>query len=151
MRLAGVPVAEADELLISVVKRAEGKDVRVINFEETEDPEPDVDVQAIFEKLAQFMAVYPGLKNDLALLPVVPPGTYTIEVEVNPAYPPDKAGICPRASDPLTGQCHQFAEANYANNIGRATVIITDHPGRAGYGPLKNAKSTITASDEVEK
>lgn len=30
-------------------------------------------------------------------------------------------------------------------------VIITDHPGRAGYGPLKNNMSSITAADEIEK
>ena len=83
--------------------------------------------------------------------PVVPPGTYTIEIEVNPAYPPDNKGNCPRVKDALTGLCHQFTETNYANNVGRATVIITDHPGRAGYGPLKNDKSSITAADEIEK
>ena len=82
---------------------------------------------------------------------MVPQGTYTIEIEVNPAYPPDKRGNCPRVRDPLTGQCHQLAETNYANNVGRATVFITDHPGRAGYGSLKNDRSTITASDEIEK
>jgi hypothetical protein len=81
----------------------------------------------------------------------VPPGTYTIEIEVNPAYAPDRRGNCPLVKDAATGMCHQFAEANYANNVGRATVFITDHPGRAGYGPLKNDKSTITASDEIEK
>lgn len=82
--------------------------------------------------------------------PVVPPGVYTIEVEVNPAYAPDANGTCPRVKDPLTGLCHQFAETNYANNVGRATVIITDHPGRAGYGTIKD-KTSITASDEIEK
>lgn len=81
--------------------------------------------------------------------PVVPPGTYTIEVEVNPAYAPPPGESCPRITDAATGLCHQFAEASYANNIGRATVQITDHPGRAGYGPLKNAKA-ITASDEID-
>lgn len=83
--------------------------------------------------------------------PVVPPGTYTIEVEVNPAYAPAVGGVCPRVTDPLTGLCHQLAESNYANNMGRATVFITGHPGRAGYGPYKNDNSAITASDEVEK
>jgi hypothetical protein len=80
--------------------------------------------------------------------PEVPPGVYTIEVEVNPAYPPT-GGVCPRVTDPLTGMCHQFAESSYANNIGRATVIITEHPGRAGYGPLKNS-GTLTADDEID-
>lgn len=35
----------------------------------------DVDVEAIFKALAQFMSVYPALKNDLALLPVTQPGS----------------------------------------------------------------------------
>ncbi|MFL5618958.1 MAG: lysyl oxidase family protein [Gemmatimonadaceae bacterium] len=83
--------------------------------------------------------------------PVVPPGVYTIQVQVNPAYAPDKKGVCPRVTDPATGLCHQFEETNYANNFGSATVIITDHPGRAGIGPLKNDKSTIKAEDEIEK
>jgi hypothetical protein len=82
--------------------------------------------------------------------PVVPPGVYTIEVEVNPAYAPGKQGSCPLVKDPATGLCHQFAEANYANNIGRATVIIPDHPGRTGYGTIKD-KTKITAADEIEK
>jgi Lysyl oxidase len=82
--------------------------------------------------------------------PVVPPGVYAIEVEVNPAYAPDAQGNCPRIKDPLTGLCHQLAESDYSNNVGRATVIITDHPGRAGYGTIKD-KTSITAADEIEK
>ena len=81
--------------------------------------------------------------------PVIPPGTYKIQVEVNPAYAPDKKGNCPRVKDPLTGLCHQFAESNYANNVGSATIIIPDHPGRSGYGPLKNSP-TLTASDDID-
>ena len=56
--------------------------------------------------------------------PVVPPGTYTIEVHVNPPYAPDRRGNCPLAKDALTGQCHQFVESNYANNIGRVQITI---------------------------
>ena len=82
--------------------------------------------------------------------PVVPPGVYTIEVEVNPDYPPDAQGKCPLVKDAATGQCHQFAESNYANNIGRARIIIPDHPGRTGYGTIKD-KTKITAADEIEK
>ena len=81
--------------------------------------------------------------------PIVPPGTYTIEVEVNPAYSPGKRGACPRITDPATGLCHQFAERSYANNVGRATVQITGHPGRAGYGPLKNNTDKISATDDA--
>jgi hypothetical protein len=81
--------------------------------------------------------------------PVIPPGVYTIEVEVNPAFAPGKKG-CPRVTDPATGLCHNFAETSYANNVGRATVIIPDHPGRSGYGTIKD-KTKITAADEIEK
>jgi hypothetical protein len=79
----------------------------------------------------------------------IPPGVYTIQVEVNPAYAPDGQGNCPRVTDAATGLCHQFAERDYANNIGRATVIIPDHPGRSGYGPLKNSPK-VTAADEID-
>jgi hypothetical protein len=81
---------------------------------------------------------------------VVPPGVYYIEVEVNPPYAPDSRGRCPLVRDAATGQCHQFAETNYANNVGRAMVIIPDHPGRTGYGTIKD-KTKITAADEIEK
>jgi len=82
--------------------------------------------------------------------PVVPPGRYTIEVEVNPAYAPSKKGVCPRVTDARTGLCHQFAESNYANNVARVQVDIPDHPGRSGYGPLKDDKTKITAVNEVD-
>ena len=82
--------------------------------------------------------------------PIVPPGVYTIEVEVNPAYDADSQGHCPLVKDPLTGECHNFAESDYTNNVGRATVIITGHPGRAGYGTIKD-NTKIKASDEIEK
>jgi hypothetical protein len=81
---------------------------------------------------------------------VVPPGTYTIEVHVNPPYAPSKKGVCPRAQDPATGLCHQFEESNYANNIGRATITIPDHPGRSGYGPLKDNAKKITKEDDID-
>jgi hypothetical protein len=83
--------------------------------------------------------------------PVVPPGTYTIEVHVNPPYAPDRRGNCPFAKDAATGQCHQFAESNYANNVGRVTISIPDHPGRDGYGPLKGDKTKITPESEQHK
>ena len=81
--------------------------------------------------------------------PVVPPGVYTIQIEVNPAYAPDRRGNCPRVKDPATGMCHQFAERSYTNNVGNATVQITDHPGRAGYGALKNTDKISSADDEA--
>ena len=82
--------------------------------------------------------------------PVVPPGVYTIEVEVNPAFDPPRRGGCPRVTDPATGKCHNFAESDYTNNVGRATVIIPDHPGRSGYGTIKD-NTKLTKADEIEK
>jgi hypothetical protein len=81
--------------------------------------------------------------------PAVPPGNYVIEVEVNPAYDPE-GGSCPLVTDPATGKCHQFAESDYTNNVGRVSITIPDHPGRSGYGPLKNAPQ-VTKEDEIEK
>jgi hypothetical protein len=83
--------------------------------------------------------------------PVVPPGFYTIEVHVNPPYAADRRGNCPLVKDPATGLCHNFAESNYSNNIGRVRIEIPDHPGRTGYGPLKGDKSKITAENEAHK
>ena len=83
--------------------------------------------------------------------PVVPPGSYIIEVHVNPPYAPAADGSCPFAKDAATGQCHQFAESSYANNIGRVRVQIPNHPGRDGYGPLKGDKTKITRESEQHK
>ena len=80
--------------------------------------------------------------------PVVPPGNYQIQIEVNPGYSAGKRG-CPLVTDPATGLCHQFAESNYANNVGTVSITIPDHPGRTGYGPLKNSPA-VSASDEIE-
>jgi hypothetical protein len=82
--------------------------------------------------------------------PVIPPGAYIIEVHVNPPFAPGKKGVCARAKDPATGLCHQIAESNYANNIGRVAITIPDHPGRTGYGPLKNNNKVITKDDDID-
>ena len=43
-----------------------------------------------------------------------------------------------------------FAAASLVQvRSGEATVIITDHPGRSGYGTIKNAP-TIKKSDEID-
>jgi len=80
--------------------------------------------------------------------PPVPPGQYRIVVEVNPPYAPTN-GVCPRITDPY-GTCRQFAESDYTNNVASTPVTITGHPGRTGYGTIKNAK-TLVAADEIEK
>jgi hypothetical protein len=76
----------------------------------------------------------------------VPAGQYYIEVEVNPDYPPDNNGVCPRVKDPITGQCHQFAESNYANNTMRVLVWIA---AEGPSGPEKNSKDP-TEADNIE-
>ena len=68
----------------------------------------------------------------------VPPGDYILRIHVNPPFSPDRRGNCPTAKDPATGLCHNFAESNYANNIGEAVINIPAHPGREGVGPLKH-------------
>jgi hypothetical protein len=82
--------------------------------------------------------------------PVVPPGNYTIQVEVNPGYAAPKRGACPLVTDAATGLCHQIAESNYANNLAIVPITIPDHPGRTGYGPLKNNNDKITADDDID-
>lgn len=77
---------------------------------------------------------------------VVPAGNYYIEVEVNPAFAPDKKGNCPRFKDPATGLCHQFAESNYANNTTRVLVWIAES---GPSGPEKNSNDP-TAADDYE-
>jgi hypothetical protein len=67
--------------------------------------------------------------------PVVPPGQYIIRITANPPFKGDKNNPC-RVLDPATGLCHNFAEADYTNNVGEVLVTIPDHPGRSGYGPL---------------
>jgi hypothetical protein len=71
----------------------------------------------------------------------VPPGDYIIRITANPPFAPDNHGNCSRAKDPLTGLCHNFAESDYTNNVGEATITIPTHPGRDGVGPLKNEKA----------
>jgi hypothetical protein len=66
--------------------------------------------------------------------PPVPPGDYMIRITVNPPFvkgPDDK-----RCFLDTLGFCHQLAEANYANNVGKVTITIPDHPGKHGVGPL---------------
>jgi hypothetical protein len=79
--------------------------------------------------------------------PVVPPGQYIIRITANPPFKGDKSSPC-RVLDPATGLCHNFAEADYTNNVGEALVTIPDHPGRSGYGPM--AGSPVSNSEPPE-
>ena len=74
--------------------------------------------------------------------PVVPPGDYIIRITVNPPFVAAKGEACPNR-DPQ-GLCHQLPETNYSDNVGTATISITDHPGRKGVGPLSgNNEQTV--------
>lgn len=77
----------------------------------------------------------------------VPPGEYVIRIHVNPPYTVATGG-CPRASDPLTGLCHQLEESNYANNIGEVRITIPSHPGRSGVGPMAGTAVPTVEHDE---
>jgi len=79
--------------------------------------------------------------------PVVPPGQYIIRITANPPFKGDKSSPC-RVLDPATGLCHNFAEADYTNNVGEALVTIPDHPGKSGYGPM--AGSAVSNSEPPE-
>ena len=77
---------------------------------------------------------------------VVPEGWYYIQVTVNPAYAPKGGKGCNLATDPATGLCHNFAEADYTNNVGRVKIYI---PASGPAGPYRNEKDP-TAADEIE-
>lgn len=79
--------------------------------------------------------------------PVVPPGDYLVRITVNPGYTAKK-GACPRAKDPTTGTCYQFAESDYTNNVGVARVSIPAHVGRDGVGPLAGTEVAKTEGPE---
>jgi len=69
---------------------------------------------------------------------VVPPGTYTIRITVNPGFEPKPGEPCRAAEAPPSKLCHQLPESNYEDNVGEATVVIPDHPGKSGVGPGAN-------------
>ena len=79
--------------------------------------------------------------------PVVPPGTYTIRVTVNPPYTPTAGEPC-RALDTATGLCHQIQESNYSNNVGQVTINIPAHLGRDGVGPMAGSAILDEEPDE---
>ncbi|MBI1966740.1 MAG: hypothetical protein HYS40_02010 [Gemmatimonadetes bacterium] len=64
---------------------------------------------------------------------LIPPGTYTLRIWVNPPFTARGKEPCP-AVDPQ-GFCHMFRESRYDNNIGQVVITIPDHPGKKGYGP----------------
>ena len=82
--------------------------------------------------------------------PDVPPGNYVIRITVNPGFVPQAGESIEFASpDPNhPGVYHQLFESNYENNIVAVPIVIPDHPGRSGVGPL--AGSQINSIDDSE-
>lgn len=76
---------------------------------------------------------------------VVPEGWYYIQVTVNPGYAPTGTAGCTLATDPA-GLCHNFAESDYTNNVGRVKVYI---PASGPSGPYRNEKDP-TAAEEID-
>lgn len=67
--------------------------------------------------------------------PVTPvlPGAYLIRIHVNPPFACTAAdSLRPRDA---AGMCHNFAEADYDNNIAEVAITIPDRVGRTGFGP----------------
>lgn len=70
--------------------------------------------------------------------PVVPAGTYIIRITANPPFVAKKGEPCPNQDS--KGFCHTLSESNYDNNVGEAFIVIPDHPGRDGIGPLAGSE-----------
>ena len=68
----------------------------------------------------------------------VPPGRYVIRITVNPPFPASRGSACPYKDS--AGNCHMLPESNYFNNVGETEIVIPDHPGREGVGPLANTQ-----------
>jgi hypothetical protein len=75
----------------------------------------------------------------------VPEGWYIIQITVNPGYAPSASG-CNLVTNTATGLCHNFAESNYTNNIGRVKVFI---PASGPAGPYRNERDP-TAAEEID-
>jgi hypothetical protein len=72
----------------------------------------------------------------------VPAGKYLLRITVNPGFAPAAGEPCP-VTNPATGLCHNFAEGNYANNVGQVVIDIPEvRNGKIGT-PIKNAEDAI--------
>jgi hypothetical protein len=59
-----------------------------------------------------------------------PPGQYVLRITVNPGFAPVAGQACPVLDN--HGLCHNFAEANYDNNMGQITITVPAHNGKTG-------------------
>jgi hypothetical protein len=64
----------------------------------------------------------------------VPPGDYSIRITVNPPFVAQSGEPCPHVDG--SGFCHQLPESNYSNNSVSVPIVIPEHAGREGVGPL---------------
>jgi hypothetical protein len=72
----------------------------------------------------------------------VPAGRYVLRITVNPGFAKVTGQACP-VFDSAAGLCHNFAESNYANNVGQITIDIpADRNGKTG-GAVKTAEDGI--------
>jgi hypothetical protein len=69
---------------------------------------------------------------------VVPPGRYLLRITANPPFAAKRGAPCPYTDN--QGYCHMLRESNYFNNVGETEIVIPDHPGREGVGPLANTQ-----------
>ena len=77
---------------------------------------------------------YKWLPGQFFVIDGLPSGPYKIRIHVNPGFvqgPDDPS--CPAVD--THGLCHQFAEANYDNNIAEVVITLPEgRPGKVGYG-----------------
>ncbi|HYW05985.1 MAG TPA: lysyl oxidase family protein [Longimicrobium sp.] len=71
----------------------------------------------------------------------VPPGQYILRITVNPGFAPVSGQPCP-VTNAATGLCHNFAESNYANNVGQITLTVPNRTGKTG-GTMKTAVDMV--------
>lgn len=77
--------------------------------------------------------------------PPVPPGEYSIRITVNPPFVAEPGEPCPHVDG--SGFCHQLPESDYSNNTVSVPIVIPDHPGRQGAGPLAGSAAVREPDD----
>ena len=79
----------------------------------------------------------------------VPAGNYVLRITVNPGFAPVSGQPCP-VLDTAKNLCHNFAEANYENNVGQITLTIPPRVGKTG-GAMKTAEDGIDDENRPTK
>jgi hypothetical protein len=71
----------------------------------------------------------------------VPTGDYILRITVNPPFPRVAGQACP-VYDPSAGFCHNFAESNYADNVGQIRITVPSRTGKTG-GSMQTTQDGI--------